>query len=550
MLFTNVHGKQVPVTGKILFLGDSITDMGMYVSYIQAYLDMFQPGNDLKLYNLGLSAETVCGLTEPGHPYPRPDVNERVDRAMLTIEPRWVVVMYGMNDAIYHPFSEERFEAYRAGMWKLVRRIQEYGPRIILMTPTPFEPQVRPEGLVEGAEGPFSFDHACAAYDSVLERYSRFLLDEVAPEVDVTVDVHQALAGSGPYTEDGVHPGWAGHFQIAKAFMRKVFHVYADHLDEAVPKELMDRIYRRDQLLHQFYLEAVGYIRPDHTEVDTFERTMMKYQGFNRKVAEYLDEHTELWEPRVSEWHGFRREDFYYRGYEGVVVLPDPEEAHGGWIWKMEFFEGDTPPEKVLVEQGFALAYYRVSDQYGSPDVLKYMESFYYYVRERYGLKQQMIPIGVSRGGLYAMALAHAYPSWIRAMYLDAPAVDILSWPKEDSAPDWEDCKAVWGYTEETAEQFRQVVAERIETMVLAQIPLVLVYGDADTVVPYNDNGRLLEQAYTEAEAPSLFIGKKGCGHHPHSLEDPTPIVDFLTQTEDLGMPLSSYVDRKSFRKF
>ena len=550
MLFANVHGKQVPINGKILFLGDSITDMGMYISYIQAYLDMFQPGNSLKLYNLGLSAETVCGLTEPGHPYPRPDVNERIDRAMLTIEPHWVVLMYGMNDGIYHPFKEERYAAYKEGMWKLVRRIREYGSRIIVMTPTPFEPEVRSDKLVEGAEGPFDFDHASAAYDDVLTRYSRFLVEEVGPEVDVVVDVHEALSGLGPFTEDGVHPGWAGHFQIARAFMRKVFHVYADHLDEAVPEELMARIYRRDQLLHKFYLEAVGYIRPDHEEVDTFERTMMKYQGFNRKVAEYLDEHQELWEPRVSEWNGFRREDFYYRGYEGVVVLPNEENGHGGWIWKMEFFEGVTPPEIELVRQGFALVYYRVSDQYGSPDVMKYMESFYHYVRERYELKQQMIPIGVSRGGLYAMGLASAHPSWIRAMYLDAPVVDILSWPKEDNAPDWEECKAVWGYTEETAYEFRSVVEERISTMVLAQIPLVLVYGDADTVVPYEKNGRLLETAYTEADVPSLFIGKEGCGHHPHSLEDPAPIVDFLTQTEDLGMPMSSYIDLSRFRRF
>ncbi len=550
MLFANVHGKQVPIYGKILFLGDSITDMGMYVSYVQAYLDMFQPGNDLKLYNLGLSAETVCGLTEPGHAYPRPDVNERVDRAMLTIEPHWVVLMYGMNDGIYHPFSEDRYAAYKEGMWKLVRRIREYGSRIIVMTPTPFEPEVRRDKLVEGDEGPFDFDHASAAYDDVLARYSRFLVEEVGREADVVVDVHEAMSGLGPFTEDSVHPGWAGHFQIARAFMRKVFHVYADHLDEAVPEELMARIYRRDQLLHKFYLEAVGYIRPDHETVDTFERTMMKYQGFNRKVAEYLDEHQELWEPRISEWNGFRREDFYYRGYEGVVVLPNEEMEHGGWIWKMEFFEGATPPEIELVRQGFALVYYRVSDQYGSPDAMKYMESFYHYVRERYDLKQQMIPIGVSRGGLYAMGLACAHPSWIRAMYLDAPVVDILSWPREDSAPDWEECKAIWGYTEETAYDFRSVVEERISTMVLAQIPLVLVYGAADTVVPYEKNGRLLETAYREADVPSLFIGKEGCGHHPHSLEDPAPIVDFLTQTEDLGMPLSSYVDLNRFRLF
>ena len=239
---------------------------------------------------------------------------------------------------------------------------------------------------------------------------------------------------------------------------------------------------------------------------------------------------------------------FFYRGYEGVVVCPEPEKENGSWIWKMEFFEGDTPPEAELVKQGFHLVYYRVSNQYGAPQVLPFMESFYYFVREQYGLSQQMIPIGVSRGGLYAMLLADAHPSWIRALYLDAPVVDIRSWPKEDNQPDWLECLGVWEYTEETADQFQPVLDRRIETMTLSQIPLVLVYGDADTVVPYEKNGRLIEKAYNEAGVEGLFIGKPGCGHHPHSLEDPEPIVTFLMNSEDMGMPMSSYVDLKTWK--
>ena len=85
--------------------------------------------------------------------------------------------------------------------------------------------------------------------------------------------------------------------------------------------------------------------------------------------------------------------------------------------------------------------------------------------------------------------------------------------------------------------------------MSMAEVPLVLVYGEADTVVPYEKNGRLLEEAYQNSEADRLFIGKPGVGHHPHSLEDPTPIVDFLLRTEDMGLNFSSYVNVRSWKK-
>ena len=54
------------------------------------------------------------------------------------------------------------------------------------------------------------------------------------------------------------------------------------------------------------------------------------------------------------------------------------------------------------------------------------------------------------------------------------------------------------------------------------------VIGDSDTVVPYPENGYVLEKAYRAADIPLAVYGKEGCEHHPHGLEDPTPILDFI----------------------
>ena len=57
--------------------------------------------------NLGLPGETVTGLSEPGHPFPRPNVHERFGRVLAGGKPDLVFACYGMNDGIYYPFSDD-----------------------------------------------------------------------------------------------------------------------------------------------------------------------------------------------------------------------------------------------------------------------------------------------------------------------------------------------------------------------------------------------------------------------------------------------------------
>lgn len=56
----------------------------------------------------------------------------------------------------------------------------------------------------------------------------------------------------------------------------------------------------------------------------------------------------------------------------------------------------------------------------------------------------------------------------------------------------------------------------------------MMVYGDSDNVVPYSENGAVLEKYYRENGGIIEAIGKENCGHHPHGLYDNTPIVKFV----------------------
>lgn len=55
--------------------------------------------------------------------------------------------------------------------------------------------------------------------------------------------------------------------------------------------------------------------------------------------------------------------------------------------------------------------------------------------------------------------------------------------------------------------------------------------GDSDKVVPYEENGAQLYRMYTEANAPIQLILKPGCDHHPHGLEDNTPLIEAVEKS-------------------
>jgi alpha-beta hydrolase superfamily lysophospholipase len=71
-------------------------------------------------------------------------------------------------------------------------------------------------------------------------------------------------------------------------------------------------------------------------------------------------------------------------------------------------------------------------------------------------------------------------------------------------------------------------------TIAQAGIPVIHVYGDADIVVPHLENTVLLAEKFKESGGTIKLIGKEGIGHHPHSLKDPKPIVDFILESVKL----------------
>ena len=85
LVLTGLVAGELPKEKRVLFLGDSITQGGTYIEIIDAALKAQHPESEIEIIPHGLSSETVSGLSEEGHAggkFPRPDLHERLDRAL------------------------------------------------------------------------------------------------------------------------------------------------------------------------------------------------------------------------------------------------------------------------------------------------------------------------------------------------------------------------------------------------------------------------------------------------------------------------------------
>ncbi len=71
---------------------------------------------------------------------------------------------------------------------------------------------------------------------------------------------------------------------------------------------------------------------------------------------------------------------------------------------------------------------------------------------------------------------------------------------------------------------------DTLEPLARAKIPLIYVVGDADTIVPAAENALLIEERYKALGGRVQVIHKPGADHHPHGLDDPTPVVKFIIE--------------------
>ncbi|HEY3897121.1 MAG TPA: alpha/beta hydrolase [Chthoniobacter sp.] len=234
-------------------------------------------------------------------------------------------------------------------------------------------------------------------------------------------------------------------------------------------------------------------------------------------------------------WHGFDRYDFVM-DEETLAITPSqaldgegdgikdpkkgqrrcllvvPKEAAPGnpWSWRGCYWNHEPQTEIELLKHGFCVAYISAN---ATLKPGKEWDAWYDYLTTKRGLSPKPVFIGMSRGGQYSYLWATTHPDKVSCIYADNPASDRESLGK-------------------------------LGALAANDVPLLHVCGSLDPLYP--DHTAAIEGIYQQFGGRISVMIKEGFGHHPHSLQDPKPIVDFiLASVGEASVPIPDYVGSK-----
>ncbi|MFA6546866.1 MAG: prolyl oligopeptidase family serine peptidase, partial [Limisphaerales bacterium] len=287
---------------------------------------------------------------------------------------------------------------------------------------------------------------------------------------------------------------------------------------------------------------GVFYFRPGHETYPVFKQTenLRVIENATRYLAAQLSAGARTGAPAKARAAGAppklvlpHAENFTVAGRPAFVFLPPPEKRASPQPW---IFYAPTLPaypdeaERWMHEQflaaGIAVAGVDVGEAYGSPKSHAAFDALHRELTEKRGFGAKPCLFGRSRGGLWVSSWAIANPARIAGIVGIYPVFDFRTYPKvERAAPAYDLTPA-----ELSTRNAGLNPIERIGVLARARVPVALIHGDVDKVVPLKENSAELVRRYQAEGAGGLvkLIVLEGQGHSFfEGFFHSQPLVDF-----------------------
>lgn len=401
--------------------------------------------------------------------------------AVAEFNPDIAVIALGTNDCKPENLHAEGAD-FPAAVRGLVARLRALpsAPQVYLCQPVPITRTMN--------------SGAAAITAAVMDAEIRPAIDQAARELACPlIDLNAALADQPEKIPDGVHPNASGAAEMAAAV-----HDALNASLQPAPPGTAER------------LESLVGIQPQasaHAEVP-----------------------------------GATVLDFRLLGFPARIACPAEPAANRPWLWRAYFWGHQPAFENALLAQGWHVCWIDTTDLYGNDDALARWDALYS-LTQRLGLSPRPFVFGMSRGGLPGLRWAERHPAKVSGLYLDNAALDIRSWPGgrgtgKGAPAEWAQALACYGLTEAAASAYADGPLDHLAGLAAAQVPVYLLLNLADDIVPPAENGEILAERYQALDGPVTVQRREGLGHHPHGLEDPTPLVEFAQ--EAVGAPAAA----------
>ena len=228
------------------------------------------------------------------------------------------------------------------------------------------------------------------------------------------------------------------------------------------------------------------------------------------------EELARLWESMTEEFqhtheHGvpvkkliLPGEAFAFEGRSAFLLRPEKslQKTPQPWV----FYAPTLPAypdehEKWMHEQflshGVAIAGVDVGEAYGSPESRKIFDRFYREMTEKKGLSSKPCLLGRSRGGLWALSWACDHPDRFSGLAGIYPVFDFRTYPGLENA-----AKAYGIDAKELTKRNDELnPIARAGSIAKAKLPVYIIHGDEDQVVPLKENSAALQESFRQMSA-------------------------------------------------
>jgi hypothetical protein len=235
---------------------------------------------------------------------------------------------------------------------------------------------------------------------------------------------------------------------------------------------------------------------------------------------------------RLSQEKGLSLEIFQVNGSTGFIMDPQVPAPGKPWVWYAPVVARQPKGENLwmferLLENGISVAGIQLGEVRGAPGSTARFTDLYNTMILR-GFSSKPVLLGQSRGGLMMLAWAVRHPDKLKAFAGIFPVCNLASWPLKRSRD-----KVLEDYGLPEAELLENLSlynpVDNLEGLIRRKIPVFIVHGDDDKVVPYDENSGILKERFEAGGAPVMVKIIQGEGHHVSpSFFECRELLDFI----------------------
>ena len=207
-------------------------------------------------------------------------------------------------------------------------------------------------------------------------------------------------------------------------------------------------------------------------------------------------------------------EVFRVRGHAAFVIMPPQPGARVPWVLYAPTLPGlPGPEERWMFERflaaGIAVAGIDVGESYGNVAGRALYSALHEELTTRRRFTRKVMLLGRSRGGLMTLSWAAENADKVAGFAGIYPVCNLASYPGlTNAAPAFGLKPAELG-----AELSRHNPVDRLESLARARVPLFVIHGDQDRLVPLEANSGLVRSRYQALKGPFEWVVPAGQGH-------------------------------------